>query len=276
MRVQLATVAAGSGAQNEDFAAATPAAAVLLDGAGIPRGLESGCVHGVAWFARTLGTVLLAHIADPASGQLADCLHDAIERVRSLHDGACDLSHPGTPTATVAAIRARDDHLEHLVLTDSSVILSEMSGTTRVVTDRRIDEVLRGTRAPLDRISLGEPAYAAAFRDHILAVQDLRNTPGGFWVAAADPAVAEQALTGSSPLSGLRSALLLSDGASRLADLFGLVSFDDLAEIVRRDGPAELIRQVRAAEVADPRGRRWQRSKASDDATVIYCDQFGG
>ena len=82
MRVQLATVAAGSGAQNEDFAAATPAAAVLLDGAGIPQGLESGCVHGVAWFARTLGTVLLAHIADPASGQLADCLHDAIERVR--------------------------------------------------------------------------------------------------------------------------------------------------------------------------------------------------
>ena len=276
MRVQLATVAAGSGGQNEDFAAVTPAAAVLLDGAGIPRGLESGCVHGVAWFARTLGTVLLAHIADPASGRLADCLHDAIERVRSLHDGACDLSHPGTPTGTVVAIRVRDDHLEHLVLADSSVILSEMSGTARVVTDRRIDEVLHGTRAALDRIPLGEPAYAAAFRDHILAVQGLRNAPGGFWVAAADPAAAEQALTGSSPLSGLRSALLLSDGASRLADLFGLVSFDDLAELVRRDGPAELIRQVRVAEAADPRGRRWQRSKATDDATVIYCDQFGG
>jgi Protein phosphatase 2C len=274
MRVQLAT-AAGSGAQNEDFAAVVPAAAVLLDGAGIPPGVESGCVHGVAWFARTLGTVFLSHIADPASGSLADCLHDAIERVRSLHDGACDISHPGTPTATVVAIRTRDDRLEHLVLADSSLVLTETSGTTRVVTDRRIDGALRGTRPALDQIPLGEPAYAAAFRDHMLAVQRLRNAPGGFWVASADPVVAGQALTGSCALPELQSALLLSDGASRLADLFGLVSWDDLAALVRRDGSAELIRQVRAAEATDPRGRRWQRSKATDDATVIYCDRLG-
>jgi len=276
MRVQLVTAAARSGAQNEDFAAVAPAAAVLLDGAGIPAGLESGCVHGVAWFVRTLGSVLLAYITDPASGPLADCLHNAIERVRSLHDGACDLGHPGTPAATLVAIRARGNNLEHLVLCDSSVVLTTTSGTTRVVTDRRIDAVLQGNRAAVNRIPLGKPAYAAAFREHMLAVQQSRNAPGGFWVASADPAAAAQALTGSTPLSGLRSALLLSDGASRLADLFGLVSWDDLAELVGRDGPAELIRQVRAAEAADPHGSRWPRSKANDDATVVYCDQFGG
>jgi hypothetical protein len=276
MRVQLATAAATSGAQNEDFAAVSPMAAVLLDGAGIPAGIESGCVHGVAWFARTLGTALLARIADPASGPLAECLHDAIDRVRLLHDGACDLGHPGTPTATVVAIRTRDEQLEHLVLTDSSVVLTETRGTTRVVTDRRIDAAMRGTRAELARMPLGRKAYAAAFRDHMLAVQRLRNAPGGFWVAAADPAVAAQALTGATSLSGLRSALLLSDGASRLADLFALMSWDDLAELVRVDGPAELIRRVRAAEARDPDGRRWRRSKATDDATVVYCDQLGG
>jgi hypothetical protein len=64
----------------------------------------------------------------------------------------------------------------------------------------------------------------------MLVVQGLRNTPGGFWVAAADPVVAEHALTGSSPLSSLESALLLSDGASRFADLFGLVSRADRAD----------------------------------------------
>jgi hypothetical protein len=114
------------------------------------------------------------------------------------------------------------------------------------------------------------------FREHMARVRALRNAPGGFWVAAADPAVAEHALTGSCPLSSVESALLLSDGASRLADLFGLASWGDLAGIVRWEGPAELIRQVRVAEAADPDGVRWRRSKAFDDATVVYCDEFDG
>jgi hypothetical protein len=273
MRARMATAPAWPDADNEDFAAIAPSAAVLLDGAGIPAGIESGCVHGVAWFARRLGTALLARLCEPSGGPLAACLRAAIAEVRSLHGGACDLEHPVTPTATVVAIRVRGDTLEHLVLADSSLVLTQADGA-QVVTDRRLDGALRGSRSALDRMPLRDPAYAAAFRDHMRAVQRVRNTPGGFWVAAADPAVAEHALTGSCPLSGLESALLVSDGASRLTDLFGLVSWAGLTAIVRRDGPAELIRQVRAAECADPDGSRWPRSKATDDITVVYCDQL--
>jgi hypothetical protein len=273
MRVVLATAPARPDMENEDFAAVTSSAAVLLDGAGIPAGLESGCVHGVAWFARTLGTALLAEMSGPAASSLTGCLRDAIRRVRLLHEGGCDLSHPGSPTATVVAIRPRAGQLEHLVLADSSLVLTGTDGGTRVVTDRRLDEVCGPLRAALDRVPMSDVRRAAAFRDHIQAVSRLRNTPGGFWVASADPAVAEQALTGRSPLRGLASALLLSDGASRLADLFGLVSFA-LAALAARDGPAELIRQVRTAEAADPAGERWKRSKALDDATAVYCDQL--
>jgi hypothetical protein len=270
----MATAPARPTADNEDFAVVSPSAAVLLDGAGIPAGIESGCAHGVAWFARTLGTALLARACDPASDSLSGCLRGAIAAVRSLHGGTCDLEHPWTPTATVVAIRVRHGELEYLVLTDSSLVLTQAGGPLQVVTDRRLDAALRGTRMALDRVALRDPAYAAAFRDHMQAVQGLRNTPAGFWVAAADPAVADHALTGSCPIAGLESALLVSDGASRPADLFGLVSWAELTEIVRRDGPAELIRQVRAAEAADPDGRRWRRSKATDDATAVYCDQF--
>ncbi len=270
----MATAPARPAAGNEDFAAVAPSAAVLLDGAGIPAGIESGCVHGVAWFARTLGTALLARACDPASDSLSGCLRAAIAAVRALHGGTCDLEHPWTPTATVVAIRVRGGELEHLVLADSSLVLTGPGGQTQVVTDRRLDTALQGTRTALDRIPLRDPAYAAAFSDHMRAVQGWRNIPGGFWVAAADPAVAEHALTGSCPLASLAAALLVSDGASRPADLFGLVSFAELAEIVRRHGPAELIRQVRSAEADDPDGRRWRRSKATDDATAIYCDEF--
>ena len=38
-------------------------------------------------------------------------------------------------------------------------------------------------------------------------------------------------------------------------------------------GPGELIRQVRAAETADPAGIRWPRNKIHDDATAILIQQ---
>ncbi|HTA10336.1 MAG TPA: integrase, partial [Streptosporangiaceae bacterium] len=110
----MATAPARSAADNEDFAAVAPSAAVLLDGASMPTGVESGCAHGVAWFARTLGSALLARACDPASGPLAGCLRAAIDDVRAQHGATCDLEHPWTPTATVVAIRVRGGELEHL------------------------------------------------------------------------------------------------------------------------------------------------------------------
>ncbi len=67
MRVVLASEPGTPGWPNEDFAAVAPGAAVLLDGCTtFPPGTETGCVHGVAWYARTLGGALLSTItADP-------------------------------------------------------------------------------------------------------------------------------------------------------------------------------------------------------------------
>jgi hypothetical protein len=55
MRVVLASA---SGRPNEDFAAVVPGTAVLLDGAGYHPASGIGCVHGIAWYARTLGGLL--------------------------------------------------------------------------------------------------------------------------------------------------------------------------------------------------------------------------
>jgi hypothetical protein len=41
-----------------------------------------------------------------------------------------------------------------------------------------------------------------------------RNRPGGYWVAAADPQAASQAVTGSLPGRSLHRAVLLSDDAT--------------------------------------------------------------
>jgi hypothetical protein len=102
------------------------------------------------------------------------------------------------------------------------------------------------------------------------ALRRARNQPGGYWVAAADPQAASQAVTGTLPASSLQRAVLLSDGASRLVDLFELATWEELLALLDENGPEELVRQVRAAEATDPEGRQWPRTKRSDDATAVY------
>jgi hypothetical protein len=64
--------------------------------------------------------------------------------------------------------------------------------------------------------------------------------------------------------------VLLSNGASRLVDLFGLATWEELLALLDENGSDELLRQVRAAEAVDPEGRQWPRTKRSDDATAVY------
>jgi hypothetical protein len=66
--------------------------------------------------------------------------------------------------------------------------------------------------------------------------------------------------------------VLLSDGASRLVDPFGLATWEELLALLDENGPDELLRQVRAAEAGDPEGRQWPRTNRSDDATAVYLD----
>jgi hypothetical protein len=77
-------------------------------------------------------------------------------------------------------------------------------------------------------------------------------------------------LAGTLPAKSLRRAVLLSDGASRLVDLFELATWEELLALLYESGPDELLRQVRAAVAVDPEGRQWPRTKRSDDATAVY------
>jgi len=233
MRVTLATEPGTPGWPNEDFAATAPGAAVLLDGATqSPDYADSGCVHGVAWYARTLGTRLLAEITAEPPVPLRLSVSHAIAHVRVLHEDTCDLGHPATPGATVTALRMNAGGIEYLALSDSTIAADLRDGDPLIITDAR----------PPSRANL----------------------------ATADPDAAAQAATGSIPLAGLRGIALLSDGATRITDRFGLLPWPDLLAVIREAGPGELIRQVRAAEASDPHGARWRRYKPTDDATVLY------
>ena len=273
----IATEPAAPGLANEDFAAVTADTAVLLDGAGIPPGSQSGCTHGVAWYARTLGCRLLAEASPDAGKPLPRALADAITHVRSLHEHMCDLAHGASPSATVVATRLSDEDLEYLVLVDSVLLLGTGAAEPQVVTDERLERAADPHRERVNTLAIGSPEHATARREYVETVWNTyRNREGGYWVASTDPAAADHALTGSVPLAELRSFALLSDGATRLADRFALVTWPQLADILRNDGPRELIRRTREAESSDPDGSRWPRSKAYDDASAVYCQLRDG
>lgn len=270
MRVSLASESAGPGRENEDFVAASPAAVVLLDGSGTPVGSESGCIHGVAWYSRMLGSTLLTSMTQ-STGPLTELLAEGIKATTSLHDFTCDVTHPGSPSATVVMLRRTGDLLDWLVLADSVLILDIGEPEPTVICDDREARIGARYRKRMDSLDAGTPEHVAAHREYVETLRRHRNRDGGFWVASVDPLAAEHALTGSMPVREVRAAALLSDGASRLADRFGLTTWRGLLDILAQSGPDELIRQVRAAEHSDPHGHRWPRGKTHDDATACYC-----
>ncbi|MFM9708345.1 integrase [Streptomyces galilaeus] len=269
MNVVLGSQPAEPERENEDFAAIAPGVAVLLDGAGV-AGAETGCTHGIAWFSSTLGGLLLSNATAQPARPLAECLADSIRAVRTLHEGSCDLTYRASPTSTVVAVRAGAEALEYLVLGDSSLLLADRGTGPTVVTDRRLDDVGKRLRGPVDALRTGSPEHAAALAEYRDVLTGLRNRPDGFWIAGPDPHAAEHALTGTVPLGSLSSVTLLSDGATRLVDRFGLSTWDETLAVLDSSGPDELIRRVREAESGDPDGRYWPRGKARDDATVLH------
>lgn len=269
MRVLIASEPGRPGRLNEDFAAAAHGVFVVIDGTGAPVGLESGCLHSVAWYAQTLGGLLLAAASDTGVDLVA-VLAVSIERVNALHDGTCDLGNPGSPSATVALARVKGDRLEHLVLSDAVLVLDRVGQEPAVVTDDRLADVIVNLDEPPAASPVGSDEHTGRMRSRIERLASYRNQPGGFWVASTKPEAASEALVGSTPLRDLAAVTLLSDGASRLADRFGLMTWADLLAVLRKDGSEELIARTREAEASDPNGARWPRGKTSDDASAVY------
>jgi hypothetical protein len=266
--VSLATTPARPDVPNEDFVAAAPDVVVLLDGAG-SAGAESGCVHGVAWYARQMGAALLAHATDPSSVPIRDVLRAGTRDVAARHNGLCNLSHPGTPSATVVLVRRRYDVVEYLVLADSVLLIEHMSGEVVAISDDREAAVGARYRATLDAARPG-PDHDRALRDYITVMREHRNRRDGFWVASTDEAAADEAIVAKVPTSDVRTLALLSDGASRVADRFAITDWPGIMRTLADQGPAELLNHNRAAEHNDPDGSRWPRGKIHDDATAAY------
>ncbi|MEV5793208.1 protein phosphatase 2C domain-containing protein [Streptomyces sp. NPDC052192] len=261
MRTELVTEPGDPGRPNEDFASVgLPASGqggslVVLDGVTPPRS-DYGCRHTVPWFSARLGGALLELSVSQGDVTLREVLAEAIRRVADAHAATCDLSHPRTPQATVVLVRWSASEVEYLVLSDSALLVESPAGEMTALLDDRLSRV--------PRASLASDAVADA---------TVRNREGGFFTAAADPAVAARAVTGTLPRASVRALAALTDGATRWVEKFHEGDWADLFALVRKEGSASLVDRVRELERADAVERlHLRRSKTHDDATVLFAE----
>ncbi|MEV6314762.1 hypothetical protein [Streptomyces sp. NPDC051776] len=258
MRVDLSTEPGDPRNPNEDYvSAALPAsgqggALVLLDGVTPPES-DTGCIHGVPWFTARLGGRMLELSGSRRDMTLAHCLAESIRLTAEVHRASCDLSHLLTPQSTVVAARWDAERVEHLVLSDSALLIECTDGRVTTVLDDRIDRLRAAGRR----------------------VAPLRNAEGGFFTAAADPDVAHRAVTGTSARAEVRALAALTDGASRWVEVFHEGDWADCLALLRTEGTRSLLDRVRAAEAADPEGAAFRRGKARDDKAAIFVELGG-
>ena len=252
VRISAATAAGGASA-NEDHLLVSQEWALVLDG--VTRYPDDGCVHDVPWYVASLGAALAAELASGA--EVREALRHGIAAVTERHRRTCDVANPVTPAATVAIARFGGAAFEWLVLGDSAVVLDRVGADPRVESDDRLARLPDPPRAEV---------VGAVRRYPVDYIAKTRNRPGGFWVAAADPDAADEALTGREPIDQLETAALVTDGVTRLSERYGR-GWAELLDLAASGGAQRLISEVRRAERAD---RRFgPRAKRHDDATAV-------
>jgi len=269
MRVRLATEAAPGRPANEDAALHVGSLVGVFDGVTAPVDVETGCVHSPAWYVQHLTTRLAQVIRRQPAAELPDALAEAIEQVRGDHDGRCDLDNPATPAATVCLLRPNGDHLDYLILADCTLVIDQGEVVTTLTDQRFGDAVAELRRKALADRRIRWPAGRPTPDKYTLI-----NQPHGYWIAAANPEAARQAVTGVLDLNGparVRRAALLTDGTSCAVNEYQLMNWRQLLDLLTEHGPHELIQRVRQAENADPNGFRHPRYKRHDDATAVLC-----
>lgn len=264
MRAALAIDPGDPNAENEDVAVIGENVYVVLDG--LTARTETGCIHGVAWFAHELANAIVRNV-DPLSPQAA--LEIGIRHVVALHANTCDLARPATPCAAAAIAHVGPETLSYAILGDVSIVLD--IGHITAISDPRITTTAAKERQEADAIPIGDPTKPAALRRMKVAELATRNTDNGYWIAGARPEAAKHPIVGEVPRSIVRRLAVLTDGAARAVEDFHLFDWPAALDLLSQHGPSELIRRVRQAERSDAAATRRPRNKVSDDAAVIFA-----
>jgi hypothetical protein len=247
---------------SEDRIFVTENAVIVLDGASQPEAAE----RDGGWIASQLGADLSEQLRFQPNIDLAHALERSICRVSEAYELRVDSS----PSTTVAMVRWDAESLDVLVLCDSPVIVADRQGNVHAIRDDRLAAIARSPGRPKGF----RTEHPEIWRALVAAQRSQRNKPGGYWVAEAVPEAARHAVKASFRLDQIGAVLAMTDGVSNGVDRYGIPPNWTEAVTIASDDPARLVEMVHNAEVSDPDGERWPRSKCHDDKSLAAI-RFG-
>ncbi|WP_192909351.1 protein phosphatase 2C domain-containing protein [Gandjariella thermophila] len=193
---------------------------------------------------------------------------------RSINAVASKLQlKPGhSPSSTVLILRKSSENIDLLLLGDSTALVK----TTYHDEPHRITDTRLAAVAPeyhdkyRSRLRTGS-GYDNTHRALLRSLQEeqlaARNTPGGYWIAEADPSAAEHAIVQSFPIDTVEWCILATDGAQRPVDHLG-IPWERIAEMTD-DQLAEQLQELQEWESRnDPSGALLPRAKVHDDKLI--------
>ncbi|MBN9097016.1 MAG: hypothetical protein J0I49_02715 [Pseudonocardia sp.] len=262
MKVHTAQLAGGT--TNADRVFVTDQAVIVLDGASAHEPVDVD----PATYAQLLGETIANQLDHSPAADLADVVGIGIRRAAvRLHLTA----GAGTsPSSTVSILRARDGRADLYVLGDSPIHYGNGVQDDHLV-DERMSAIAIAERDRYVSQLVAGHGYDSHHREALSALQSEqrrhRNVPDGYWIAEADPAAADHAVTMMLDSTSVAWAVLATDGAADIIDHTG----PSWAEIAQYDAGrlTDLLRRLHEWEgTSDPNGRTLPRAKRHDDKTV--------
>jgi hypothetical protein len=260
---------------NEDAAGVAGPLAFVLDGAGLgasPR--FAGFATDAAWLVAEATDWLTRRADDQGLGArgLASVLEDLQAHLTAAY-GAPDSTDPsGGPSACLMLARLDPGSprtLDLAWIADCVALVPVASGDIEVFSDDRVAAFESLIFEAMAREPGQAGALSPAARAQIRQNRNHLNQPKGY--AAISPTRPWQHLVCHHRMAfdATRPLVLLSDGASRLYDLFDGRTARDVYDVAARGDGAALLADLRGIERADGECLRYPRFKVHDDATIL-------
>ncbi|MBV9487415.1 MAG: NUDIX domain-containing protein [Frankiaceae bacterium] len=258
----VASVSSPAHPVNEDLFGVLGCSAWLIDGATpIDKSPKLHPISDARWLVELSDDLLRKYGPErPLPVALAQVLVAIRDRIASADT---PLAYP--PSAAIALIRAHNGVIEYLALSDVAVVVVDGDQVWLLddqVSARREEHVLKIEREK------GADAVRESMwhrRRHEM------NRRGGYWVFSDEPESAMHVRHGYIEARPGTRVLIASDGFTRLVNVFGTTTWDQLAMLGPSD-PEGLVSELRSLEDSDPDRTRYSRISTRDDATAVWLD----
>ncbi|SEM77151.1 PP2C family serine/threonine-protein phosphatase [Streptacidiphilus jiangxiensis] len=269
MKITTATRAGSPHVACEDRVRTGPGLVVVVDG--VTTVADGADVLG-GTYADVLAGEVLALASDPRT-DLRTALADGISRTTQALQLPPQTVPGSSAQATVTVGRVRGTRFEAAAIGDSPVAAIGIDGSVRVLTDNRLATLVRDRPARLEQWErlrsgagrIGDQRHRELMQEIMRGLADAVNTPGGYWIAGADPRAGQHAVIADWPLDELADILVVTDGISVAVDKYQVLTWPQIARLCRTEGPEAVLTLVEEADASDPFGQRWPRAKPGDD-----------